>query len=175
MDPLKTPAIAIMNRVFVTVTDRMSLKEARDVLCRERATAAPVVRKDGRPVGVVTLVDLLLSGAGKRAGRRPPFAPIVDLDSIESEGMEEEFSDDNHEGRTVENVMTATDASVGPDASLLDVCRVMVRGKVPIVLVMREREILGTVGYPEVIRALGKAKGRGPRRGGKSKARPRSR
>lgn len=65
-DPSSVTLGEILTRVLTTVTPDAKLSEARDVMAEHRVRRLPVV-KDGELVGIVSLGDVALADASKRA------------------------------------------------------------------------------------------------------------
>jgi predicted transcriptional regulator len=65
-DPSSVTLGEILTRVVTTVTPDARLSEARDVMAEQRIRRLPVL-KDGELVGIVSLGDVALADASKRA------------------------------------------------------------------------------------------------------------
>lgn len=65
-DPASVPLDAILTRVVTTVTPDMQLADARDLMAERKVRRLPVV-KDGELVGILSLGDVALADASKRA------------------------------------------------------------------------------------------------------------
>jgi len=66
LDPSSVTLGEILTRVVTTVTPDVQLSEAREVMAEQRIRRLPVV-KDGELVGILSLGDVALADASKRA------------------------------------------------------------------------------------------------------------
>ncbi len=65
-DPNQVRLRDIATKSVVTVTPDMSISEARDLMAEHKVRRLPVM-KDGRTVGIISLGDIALADASKRA------------------------------------------------------------------------------------------------------------
>jgi CBS domain-containing protein len=122
-----------MQKSVITVSPELPLGELERLLAEEEIGGVPVVADDGRLLGIVSKSDVVRALA----------------ETVEG-GLAELFPPD----QSVEDIMTPSVVTVGPDASLPEVARLMVDGRLHRVLVAERGRILGIVTPFDVLRVL---------------------
>lgn len=158
----------IMTPDVLSVTRDMTLEEVARFLVEHEISGAPVVDTRGRPVGVISLVDLVRAGAEEeRAGamaqraelRRPPEA--LTLDAFEEAEPPEEQSDELDEAdlavdepRRVADVMSGRVVSVAADAPIAEVARTMLQAGHHRLLVTESGRYVGLISSMDLVRLM---------------------
>ena len=148
MRVLKATARDIMTADLLTVTPDTTLTQFARILTEDEISGCPVVAVDGRLVGIASKTDLisrLLEG-------RHDFASSPDLRGLLGLGEEglvagrgtAEQSEEEVLG-TVEDIMQPDPVTVLPDASVLDVARVLAENRIHRVLVQEKGKLLGII------------------------------
>ncbi len=146
----------VMTRNVFAVAPDTSLETAARLLATRRVSGAPVVDRDGRPVGVITQTDLVdpdrerSNDPGRSVYYRVGGGPreIDCEDAALAEGV-------------VADVMSPFVLSVGSDADVEDAARRMLTDKVHRLLVVDAERIVGIISTLDVLGALSR---RRPRR-----------
>jgi CBS domain-containing protein len=140
----------LMSRPVYRLTVETLLPDAAAFLLRHGISGAPVVAKEGRPVGVFTLTDLGRAVQGRLAPRAPaprtlearespPPGPLPPLEGLEK--------------TTVGSLMTPGLFTVFADATLQEVVRSMASQKIHRVFVISEEgDLEGVITTMDVLR-----------------------
>jgi CBS domain-containing protein len=126
----------IMEKGVVTVSPELPLREFEELLAGEEISGAPVTDGDGRVLGIASKTDVI-----ETLIQRIP-------DAFEL-GPELRVAD----------VMTPGAVCVGPDATLVEVARAMVDGRLHRVLVSDGERLLGIITALDVLRAVAASRG----------------
>jgi len=156
----------VMQTSVVTLSASATIEEAVTTLEDHRITGAPVLDAANELVGVLSSSDIVRKGHVDEGEVRTRRGEYYMADPLEERfeqtpwGEEEEFyaKEDytpellGHE--LVKDWMNPTIVSVTPDASLREVCRVMVREGVHRVCVVEDGGLAGIVSTFDVVRCL---------------------
>lgn len=165
MTPLtEVRARDLMRTQVVTLSPDASIREAVATLQDDHLGGVPVVDGASKVVGFLSLADIAriehLAGdrVAEERGERQlanPIGEALEEESIDDEEFagREDYSPELLGRETVGDWMTRGVIDVPPDASLKEVCRVMVRESVHRVVVLDERERLaGIISTMDVVR-----------------------
>ncbi len=141
-----------MRTELVVLGPDTSLATAARLFNRRHISGAPVVDGEGRPLGVVSLTDLMEAGKGGAKHTGKPLYYLLDHGERDFVGM---FTDElvGPPGE-VADVMTDFVLSVGPKTPLLQAVRLMVADGVHRVLVVEGGKLVGILTSMDVMRAL---------------------
>ncbi len=139
----------IMHKDVVTVTPYMTLKELARVLCDNRISGTPVVDRHGKVIGVVSQTDLVRAEREHSSGEIPFYHRETD-ESASASGFHYEDPDN----RRVEQIMTPGGLSCREDATIEEVCRLMLARGIHRVLITRNGALSGIVTATDVIRGF---------------------
>jgi CBS domain-containing protein len=129
----------VMTIDVVSIGLRTPLKDAAELLAAHGFTGVPVVDSDGAVVGVVSEADVLAKERGPR--RRRPFRSQSDALKARA--------------RTAAEAMSTPAVTVGPDARVEDVARLMLdRGVKRLPVVDASGCLLGIVTRTDLVRAF---------------------
>ena len=160
MSPTTKPRLRdLMTEELLTVRKDMSTTDLARFLEEHEISGAPVVDEEGRPVGVVSTVDLLrlASERVERSASATPFYrnAIEDENLVELYGRSELPSSDQTWGETpVENIMTPAVHSVPVDTPVSEVAGIMVAGHFHRLLVEENGELIGIVSALDLLEVL---------------------
>lgn len=143
---------SIMTRDIIAFAPESSVVTASRVLASKHVGGAPVVDEKGRPVGVVTLTDLVdpdrhrSDGDGESLYYRIlegecDLIGTVSTDDIPGEGI-------------VGDVMSPYAFSVSPDTTLMDAIRLMVSDNIHRLLVVDAGKLVGIVSSMDMLKAM---------------------
>ena len=124
-------ACDVMQKGIISVSPELALKDFEDLLTSEDISGAPVTGTDGKIVGVASKTDIVRVLADE-ASQRDVLAPQL----------------------SVEDIMTTDVVTVGPDAELRDVARVMIDGNLHRVIVTDGDDVLGIVTTFDLLAAV---------------------
>ena len=158
----------VMTADVLSVTRDMTLDEVARFLVEHEISGAPVVDTRGRPIGVVSLVDLARAGSEEEpAGalahradlRRPPEALGFGVfDEVEPPEEESDETDEaelaEEEPRRVADVMSGRVVSVSTDAPLAEVARTMLQARHHRLLVTEGGRCVGLISSMDLVRLM---------------------
>jgi CBS domain-containing protein len=148
----------IMTTPVKAVSAGSTLADVMTLLTDERISGAVVTTTSGRPVGVVSLSDVVAHMAGLERDGRGLGGYYALGDAWDDVGHRLAAGQDEDAARTqVEAVMTPELVSVDVAARLPEVARVMTERGVHRVLVMEDAHVVGIVSTTDVVRALHRA------------------
>ncbi len=132
-----------MTRAVVVVDEWAPFKEIARLMQEYRVSALPVVRGDGRLVGIVSEADLLLKEGRPEGGRRLLEGPRRRLEREKAEGL------------VASQLMTTPVVITGPDASLSVAARLMHRrGVKRVPVVDEEGRVVGIVSRADLLKVF---------------------
>jgi len=147
----------LMTRNPVSIREEATIPEAVALLTDKGFSAAPVIDRAGRPVGVLSRADILVHDRE----RIPHLMPVPDyyykseLTIPSGEYLKEGFQVETGDDTQVRDIMTPVVFSVTPDASSARVIQDMVALKVHRLFVVDQGGVLvGVVSALDVLRHL---------------------
>jgi len=145
-DPLRGLTVAgTMTREVFAVAPETTLGAVAGLFAKRHISGAPVVDEAGRPLGVVTLSDLLFPNPN-----RPPENEKAFFYRITHHGVEPLAMRDG----TVADVMSHFILSIGPESPLREAIRLMAADRVHRLLVIDGGNLVGIISSMDVLRAL---------------------
>jgi CBS domain-containing protein len=155
----------IMRTEVVTLPADATIREAVRTLQDDRLGGVPVVDTSERVVGFLSLADIArlehLQGDRVNESRSErqfsnPIGEALEEESVEDEefSSREDYSPELIGQETVGQWMTPQVVSIAPDASLKQVCRVMVSESVHRVVVLEDERLVGIVSTMDIVRHL---------------------
>jgi CBS domain-containing protein len=157
MSRKKLTAKAIMSSPVITVHDTMSVEEVSDLFSNHMISGAPVLNQHGKPIGVVSLSDIV---------RNEPRREHIISDRVESDyilkAWEAQFSADElagfhlEESQTllVRDIMTPFIYRVPETTPVKELAEIMVSGRIHRLFVTRGEKIIGVVSALDLLKAL---------------------
>src|SRR5262245_3031146 len=141
----------IMSQPVVTVTPDDTVLTAVRIMLQKKISGLPVVDAAGHIVGMVTEGDLLRRAETDTVRRRPRWIEFF----VGPGRLAQEYVHAN--ARTVNDLMSPDVKTIGEDAPLEDVVRMMERHGIKRVPVLRGHELVGIVTRQNIVRALAHA------------------
>jgi CBS domain-containing protein len=143
---------SIMTRDIVAFSPDSSVVTASRVLASKHVGGAPVIDEKGRPVGVVTLTDLVDPDRQRSDGDGESlYYRVVDgkCDPIGA------FSAEDVPGEgIVSDVMSPYAFSVSPETTLMQAIRLMVSDNIHRLLVVDSGKLVGVVSSMDMLKAM---------------------
>jgi len=147
----KMTAGEIMTRDVVTVPSDLPIDSVIDLLVDRSISGAPVVARDGAPIGVVSLSDLAKSGT---LTDRAVDVPAYYRHYLQAKVGREDLGGlrfGASSPATAADVMTPMVFSVEETAPVQEVADAMIRGRIHRVLVTRSRAIVGIISSMDLL------------------------
>jgi len=144
----------VMNPQVKTVRADLTVSELASFLAENQISGAPVVDRDGRMVGVVSLMDLAENEASRRVTRdtEPDFYLHGWEDKMDpAEVRKLRVVDDD---LLAGDIMTPTVYTVPAPTAVAEVARTMVAGRVHRLLVTRDDRVVGIVTTMDLLKLL---------------------
>lgn len=146
----------VMNPEVLTVRVDLSVSKLAAFFAEKQITGAPVSDRDGKLVGVVSLMDLA-ENQGTRASlvmdRASPQSTVAGWeDKIEVEEARKLHVED--EDSLVSDIMTPAVYSVPEDTPVPEIARTMIAGRIHRLLVTRRGRVVGIVTTMDLLRVL---------------------
>lgn len=138
----------IMHKRVVTVSPRMTLREAVQVFTDKDITGAPVVSEAGEVVGVVSQTDIVRNDRTSAPAEVPYYHS--EPEDMRSRGFHVEMPDYTR----VEQVMTPWAISFEEDTPVKVLARQMLKKHIHRVVITREGRLSGIVTSMDMVRAL---------------------
>jgi CBS domain-containing membrane protein len=139
----------IMTRDVVAVAPDTSLTVVAKLFREQHISGAPVIDKDSRPIGVITLADLVYPTKPTTAQGRSVFY-VVTEDATQLRSIDVPCKSDG----VVGDLMLSFVLSVTPDRPVLDAVRLMVADEIHRLLVVEDGRLVGILSTMDVMRAL---------------------
>lgn len=154
MSKMKATAKDIMTADLLTVTPATTLTQFARILTEDEISGCPVVTVDGRLVGIASKTDLLsrLLEGRHDFSASPDFRGLLGLGEeglVAGRGAAEESEEEVF--GTVEDIMQSDPVTVLPDASVLDIARVLAENRIHRVLVQEKGKLKGIITSLDVI------------------------
>ena len=145
-----TPTIeTIMTREIYAVAPDTSIETAARLLTTRHIGGAPVVTSHGKPVGVISLFDLVDPDRGRSQRNGHPMFYLL------TEGHSVTLGDDiDLTGGRVADVMSPFVLSIEASSTLREAAKLMVRENVHRLLVMDQGQLVGIVTTTDLLRAF---------------------
>lgn len=158
MSPLSRPprlvlqadtAAELMSDDPISIEENATVRDALNMMLDRDVTAAPVINAAGRPVGVVTVTDILVHE--REVGLPVGVSERVAVTGRLKDGYEIELADHT----TVDQIMTPGIFSTTPDRTAAEVVADLVRYRIHHLFVMDKEVIVGVISTSDVLRKLG--------------------
>ncbi len=136
----------------ITVMRTTPLKDALQILAREKISGLPVVDESGKLVGVISDSDLMWQETGAEP---PPY--IMFLDGLIFLKNPARYEKELHKalGQTVEEVMSDKPISTTGDRTLREAAKLMHEKHVRrLPIVNEENKVIGILSHGDIIRAM---------------------
>jgi CBS domain-containing protein len=153
---MEAKAEDIMSAEIETVPEDMTVAELAAFLTAKEISGAPVVDRNGRLTGVVSVTDIVRSEAD-RSGTESPAEPPTFFLASRWRGLSLEDYGGltvQDEGLLVRDIMTPTVYTVPSETSIQKVARTMVAGRVHRLLVTKQEKVVGIVTSLDLLKVL---------------------
>lgn len=138
----------IMTRGVYAVTETTSIETLTRLLRDHAISGVPVLNRQGWPVGVVSIYDLVHQG-GRESDPESPASQYWNSGSQLPRGFHELPSSGVH--LTVRDIMTPAVFAVEEDTPLSEVCEYFLRGQIHRLLVTSQGELSGIITSSDLI------------------------
>jgi CBS domain-containing protein len=141
--PMGATVADVMTQVVVTVTPETPIDEAIELFTQRHITGAPVVSKDGRVLGVVSVTDVLRNESS---------------DHETAYYLEDELSGSmrrippSRESRTVLDIATRKVVSIDENASLPEAAKILFELGIRRLLVTRHGKFAGILSATDIVK-----------------------
>jgi CBS domain-containing protein len=156
---MEATARDLMSQEVICLKRDATVKEAAQLFLAREISGAPVVGPDGSLLGVVSLRDLVREGL-EESGEVPAE---VDFHRFDALGVGPGFHVEVEGSHTIADLLTPALVTVDPEASMSDVCRLMVDKRVHRVLVSQKGRLVGIISTLDILRYLAAGRSRGGR------------
>lgn len=146
---LSVTAGDIMTKRVKTVYEETTLREAAELMVKNKISGLPVINKAGTLIGLISEADIM--DDDKRSASIPRMA-LYGLYLIPEELLKESYN----EGFSlkVKDVMTRKVITGGPDTSVEEIAEIMVKKKINRVPIVRDGKLVGIVSRHDILGAL---------------------
>jgi CBS domain-containing protein len=141
-------AAELMNDNPISIEENATVRDALNMMLDRDVTAAPVINAAGRPVGVVTVTDILVHE--REVGLPVGVSERVAVTGRLKEGYEIELADHT----TVDQIMTPGIFSTTKDRTAGEVVADLLRYRIHHLFVMEKDVIVGVISTSDVLRML---------------------
>ena len=136
----------IMSNDVKTCQSGSSIKDVATIMCFNKISGLPVVDKDDNVVGIISEKDVL-------------FSLFPDMHEVMASGAKADFEDMEKDytsvlGKTVDDLMTTTVASVTPDMPILRAASIMWVRKIRRIPVIENNKVVGIISMGDVHKAV---------------------
>jgi len=142
----------IMNPSVLSVEEDLSVHELANFFTEKMISGAPVVNKDGKLVGVVSLSDIVRNDERRTAivndKRESDYYDNLNSDEIQELHLEEDDS------LTVRNIMTPLIFKVKETELISAMSDIMIGGRIHRLLVTRDEKVVGIITTLDMLKAI---------------------
>lgn len=156
VDEGRITARDIMQTDVIQLDPLMPVQSAVETFEEYSISGAPVVNESGELVGALSATDIVKASHvhnGEIEVRKKTFYEADPLEEVDDSAYSiEDYEADVLDRKTVADWMTARVISIRPDATLSEVCALMVKEEIHRVFVVEEGRLLGIVSTFDVVR-----------------------
>lgn len=141
----------IMSHEVITIGRDTPVRDIARLLCTKRISGVPVTEADGTLVGVVSESDLMVHAAaiGEQGGPNPGWWKSLFVNKAR---LARHYA--RTHGTTAEDVMTAPVLTIGEDAPVAEITRIMGQHGVKRLPVMRDGHLVGIVTRADLLKII---------------------
>jgi CBS domain-containing protein len=141
----------VMTTTVVTVTAGTTLRQVAQVLLDHGISAVPVLDAEGAPIGMVSEGDLITRNELERTSRRHWWLKLF----ADKSSPDDEFLAQLHSpGRSAGDVMATPVVTIGEEADLTEVARLLGDHRIKRVPVLKEGRVTGIVSRADLLRVV---------------------
>ena len=146
----------IMNPNVLTVRDDMTLHELATFLTENEISGSPVLDRRGKLIGVVSVTDIALSEAERASIEADPASPGFYSGAWKERVTREDLAGLHLEdtGLLVRDIMTPAVYTVPDTASVSEIAKTMITGRLHRLLVIRDHQVVGIISTLDLIKLL---------------------
>jgi CBS domain-containing protein len=141
-------AADVMVTKVITVSPESRVEDVADVMLRNRISAVPVVRKDGKIVGIVSEGDLMRRAEAETVSHRPWWLAFA----AGQRALANEYI--KAHSRKVTDVMTRDVVTAAPEMPLQELAALLERRRIKRVPIVKDRKLVGIVSRANLLQAL---------------------
>ena len=147
----------IMNTSVISVQDDLSVHELANFFTEKMISGAPVVNKDGKLVGVVSLSDIVRNDERRTAIVNDKQESDYYLsgweDNLNSDEIQELHLEED-DSLTVRNIMTPLIFKVKETELISAMSNIMIGGRIHRLLVTRDEKVVGIITTLDMLKAI---------------------
>src|SRR5271166_4617616 len=144
----------VMTKEVVSVSPETPTRQIAKLLLDKGISAVPVVDAAGAPIGMVSEGDLIGRTGADRDARRDWWLSLL----AEGENLSPEFLGQlRTKERIARDVMATPIVSIGEDAEISDIARLLAAHRIKRVPVVRDGHMVGIVSRADLLRTLAAA------------------
>lgn len=147
----------IMNTSVISVQDDLSVHELANFFTEKMISGAPVVNKDGKLVGVVSLSDIVRNDERRTAIVNDKQESDYYLsgweDNLNSDEIQELHLEED-DSLTVRNIMTPLIFKVKETELISAMSDIMIGGRIHRLLVTRDEKVVGIITTLDMLKAI---------------------
>ena len=141
----------VMTTAVVSVAPEAPTREVARVLSDNGISAVPVVDATGAPIGMISEGDLIGRNGSDREARRDWWLTLL----AEGEQLSPDFlASLQAPGHTARDVMVSPVVTVGEDAEIADIAKLLTSYRIKRVPVVHDGRVVGIVSRADLVRAL---------------------
>lgn len=141
-------AADIMTTEVITVSEDACVQDAANLLLRHRISAAPVVDKSGKLVGIISQGDLMRRAETGTQHHRPWWLEML----TDSDTLAREFVKEN--ARRVADVMTRKVITARSDTDLAEIANLLEKNGIKRVPIVDDGRLVGIVSRANLVQAV---------------------
>ncbi|MCH7675828.1 CBS domain-containing protein [candidate division KSB1 bacterium] len=147
----------IMNPSVISVEEDLSVHELANFFTEKMISGAPVVNKDGKLVGVVSLSDIVRNDERRTAivndKRESDYYLSGWEDNLNSDEIQELHLEED-DSLTVRNIMTPLIFKVKETELISAMSDIMIGGRIHRLLVTRDEKVVGIITTLDMLKAI---------------------
>ena len=152
-------AADLMRKAVVTLREDESLTSVVATFEEHKIGGAPVVDMGGRLIGFLSGSDIVRTehvegGRLATEGRSSDFDALDVIDDDDEGFLREDYRPEELGESLVRDWMQTEVVSLGPDASLQEVCRLLAERSIHRVPIVKDDEVVGIVSTSDIVRFL---------------------
>lgn len=147
----------IMNSDVIVVADEMTVHELANFFTEKMISGAPVINKEGKLIGVVSLSDIVRNDAQRTAIVKRKHETDFYLDGWEDKLDEDDFQDlrlEEDDGLIVRDIMTPLIFKVAETTPISEMADIMIGGRIHRLIVTRDDQVAGIVSTLDMLKAI---------------------
>jgi CBS domain-containing protein len=150
LNPLKMQVKDVLSKEVVTVNATDTIRDALTLMVENRVAALPVVTSRGKCAGMISATDLIALTRDLN-----DELAVLETGELNHQWLLDQLAEHDFGRRRVEELMTEVVETAGPDATLAQAGRIMLRRQVHrLPVVDAQGNLLGIVSTTDLLAAL---------------------